>query len=244
MNKRFMLAACAALTMTVSGPANAAVTVNYTPNPANTSALIDATSGPGSFTLNFNGFTGNNGPTIPGLTSSILFNFLGTTGNSYNFSYTLSNTSSAPIDASRVTIFGFNSDPNVVSASVGGGNQFNVISSGNQPNGLAALELCFKDAGPANNCTGANQGLANGGSTSGTFSLTYASALNSITLQNFSVRYQGIDSRSLQIAGGSASGLPTQLVGVPEPEVWGMMLFGMGLVGSAMRRRRSVFVTA
>ncbi len=199
---------------------------------------LDATD-PFSWTNSYNGFSGNNAPATPGLTSTIAFNFLGTVGATYKFSYTMTNTSGAPIDAARLTIFGFNTDPNVAGVSTGVGDLFNVIASGNQPNGLANVDVCFKDTGPTNNCTGASNGLAIGASSSGTFNLNFANLPAKLILSDFSVRYQGINSRALQITGGSASGVPT---GVPEPAAWAMMLAGFGLVGSAMRRRGSDMV--
>lgn len=191
---------------------------------------------PFSWTNDYNGFSGKDGPAIPGLTSTISFNFLGTVGTTYQFSYTMTNTSGAPIDAARLTIFGFNTDPNVTGVSTGAGDLFNVIASGNQPNGLANIDVCFKDSGPANNCTGANQGLSISAASSGTFNLNFANLPEKLVLSHFSVRYQGIDSRALGISDGSASGIPTA---VPEPAAWAMMLAGFGLVGSAMRRRGS-----
>ena len=209
------------------------------------SVTLDATD-PFSFQYNYNGFMSSAQLPVPGLTSTILFNFLGTTGSLYNFSYTLSNTSSGEIDASRVTIFGFNSDPNLASASIGGGDQFNVISAGNQPNGMAALEICFKDAGPNTNCTGAKNGVVKGGAASGTFALGYNPAASSITLSGFTVRYQGIDANgpTLNFDDDSASGVgtpdlvPDTNILVPEPTSWALMIAGFGLTGAALRRRR------
>jgi hypothetical protein len=40
------------------------------------------------------------------------------------------------------------------------------------------------------------------------------------------------------------STLPNPLPGVPEPASWAMMIAGFGLVGAAMRRRRTNFVVA
>jgi len=142
------------------------------------------------WTNNYNGFMEKNGPSVPGLTSTITFNFLGTTGTQYNFSYSMSNTSTAPIDAARLTIFGFNTDPNITGASTGVGDLFNVIASGNQPNGLNGIDICFKDDGPSNNCTGASNGVAIGGTTSGTFSLNFANLPAKLMMSDFSVRYQ------------------------------------------------------
>jgi hypothetical protein len=235
--RKIMMAALVAAAASVSAPAMSASVLN----PDN-SVTLDA-SDDFSWTFNFNGFSGNGAPSIPGLTSSITFNFLNRTGNTYNFSYTLSNTSGAPIDAARVTIFGFNTNPNVSSASTGAGDQFNIVAGGNQPNGLAPIDLCFKDSGPTNNCTGANDGLNIGQSASGTFALTFGSQLATITLSDFSVRYQGIDSRQLDISGGSASGVPG-IPGVPEPATWAMMIGGFGLIGAVARRRRTTIAYA
>ena len=215
-----------------AGPAQAASFVSG--SGAAKTVSLDAAD-PFSWTNNYNGFSGNGGASIPGLTSSITFNFLGVSGSTYNFSYTMTNTSGAPIDAARLTIFGFNTDPNVSGVSTGAGDLFNVIASGNQPNGLANIDVCFKDTGPSNNCTGASNGLAIGASASGTFNLSFANLPATLILSDFSVRYQGIDSKTLSIVGGSASGTP--VTAVPEPAAWAMMLAGFGLIGTALRRR-------
>ncbi|MFM5914743.1 MAG: cistern family PEP-CTERM protein [Chakrabartia godavariana] len=217
---------------TVAGPAQAASFLSGAG--AATTVSLDKAD-PFSWTNTYNGYSGNGAPATPGLSAKITFSFLGTENKSYKFSYSMQNTSTAPIDASRLTIFGFNTDPNVSSVSVGAGDLFNVIASGNQPNGLANIDVCFKDLGPANNCTGASGGLAIGALTSGSFKLNFASLPAKLMLSDFTVRFQGIDSKTLAIRGGSASGTP--VTAVPEPAAWAMMLAGFGLVGLAMRRR-------
>ncbi len=206
------------------------------------SVTLQTGSAPFAFQYDFNGFMSSAQVPVPGLESSIQFNFLGTSTNRFNFSYTLLNLSSGDIDASRLTIFGFNSDPNLAGVQMGSGDLFNVISAGNQPNGLAAIEVCFKDAGQTNNCTGAKNGVAKGGSASGTFSLAYNPTATSITLSGFTVRYQGIyaDGPDLFFRDDSASGVGTPNIPLPEPATWAMMITGFGLTGAALRRRRSV----
>jgi hypothetical protein len=199
---------------------------------------------PTAFTLNFNGFNSAAQTPLPGLTAKLDLSFTGRVGNAYNFTYKLTNTSSAPIDSTQLVIFGFNTTPLVSSATTGANDQFNITASGNQPNGLASIGLCFKDAGQNNNCTAAqgNSGLAKGAFATGSFVLNFANQLNSIALSDFSVRYQALNSTQLGISGGSASGLGTRSA-VPEPATWAMMLGGFGLLGAASRRRRRTTVT-
>lgn len=232
MKQSYIYLAGAAL-IALTGQAHAASFVSGTG--ASKTVTLDALD-PFSWTNTYNGFTGNNAPATPGLSAEIIFTFLGTTGTTYNFSYTMTNTSGAPIDAARLTIFGFSTDPNVTGVSTGVGDMFNVIASGNQPNGLADIDICFKDSGPTNNCSGASNGLNISAAASGTFGLDFSSLPVELVLSDFSVRYQGIESRQLGISDGSASGVPT---GVPEPAAWAMMLGGFGLIGSALRRRKS-----
>ncbi|MFD1613351.1 cistern family PEP-CTERM protein [Sphingomonas tabacisoli] len=212
--------------------------------PASAATVVLNAGSPKTFTMNFNGFTSAAQAPLPGLTAKIDFSFLGRVGNAYNFSYKLTNTSSAPIDSTQLVIFGFNTDPNVSSVSTGANDQFNITASGNQPNGLASIDLCFKDAGQTNNCTGAqgNSGLAKGAFANGTFSLVFNSVIDKVTLSDFSVRYQALNSTQLGISGGSASGLGT-IAAVPEPATWAMMIGGFGLIGAAARRRQRTAVT-
>jgi PEP-CTERM motif len=217
--------------------AHAAVTVVSGPTPGSTTATFTPAPGVNTAIFNFNGFSGNGAPAIPGLTAQLTLTFLGQLGNSYQFSYSLANTSGGDIDASRVTIFGFNSNPNFTSVS-GVTGPFNVVAlNGQQPNGLTNLEVCFKDAGSTNNCTGASQGVGQGNSINGTFNLDFGSAQASVALSDFSVRYQGIESAELGIRDGSASGVPFGLV--PEPATWAMMILGFGLIGGALRSRKA-----
>ena len=234
LNNFIKSAAVGALVFAIPS-AHAAVTVVVGPGANQSSAtFIPALPGSNSAVFNFNGF-GSNGP-ISGLTAELSLTLLGVAGNSYQFGYTLANTSSNPIDASRLTIFGFNANPNFSSVS-GVSGPFNVVASGQQPNGLTNLEVCFKDSGPTNNCTGANQGVNQGGSVAGTFNLNFASAQSQLVLSDFSVRYQGIESTTLGIRDGSANGTPFGLV--PEPATWAMMILGFGLIGGALRSRKA-----
>src|SRR5919112_279384 len=88
------------------------------------------------FTVSFNGFTDTVNP-VPGLTAFVTLDFqgalVGAASSTYLFNYTVQNTSTAPVVQSRVSGFGFDTDPTV---NVGGSSAtgvYNVVSSGNVP---------------------------------------------------------------------------------------------------------------
>jgi hypothetical protein len=195
-------------------------------------AVVVNTSTPGqTFTVNYTGKV--NGSTTPLIGGSQNFTFVNTTmgGTVFNFTYSLTNTST---NASRLRAFGFNvlSALNPIAMSQGG-----VFPAGafgaNFPEGLGTREVCIYASTGSGNCTGGPGGLNAGQTGTGTFSLTFASAQTSITLDDFVTRFQSI-SPSIN---GSNSGVGIQTA-VPEPATWLMMIFGFGLIGAAMRRRK------
>ena len=230
--------AIAAAALAFAAPASAAIIFD-----ANTGLLtVDGTTALGdSATIAFNGYEPNTSP-IAGLTSELTLTFQGLSGNNYLFDYLLANTSSSPIDAARVTMFGFTSvtpNPNLANSSVDGA--FATIASGSLPGGTD-LELCAKN-GQNNNCAGSQGGPGVGQSGSGNLTIAFDALTGQIVLGGLTVRYQGIDSTALGISGGSAIGTPTSNPPppppvVPEPATWAMMLIGFGAVGFTLRRRR------
>lgn len=116
-----------------------------------------------------------------------------------------------------------------------------MIRSGNYPDGINDVDFCVKKAsskgGGGNGFAGGgNGGLAINKAGSGAFSLVFGSALTSITLDDFFVRYQSIDGPGF--TGGSASGTGRVPSAVPEPTTWAMMIGGLALVGASLRYRR------
>ena len=176
----------------------------------------------------FNGIV--EGSVIAGLTGTVEYTLVNKDSDSFFFDFTVTNTSSDPITASRISTFGFNTTPDIVSAAITGGTVFDGVSSGNVPQ-LGNIEFCAT-AGP--NCAGGSgEGVELGDSASGQFSLNFAALPTSVDFEDFYVRYQSIDSPTLGFDGDSGVG-----VLVPEPATWGMMILGIGMIGGLMRRRR------
>ncbi len=198
-----------------------------------TAAVVVTGATPSSFNVVYNGNVALTNQ--PGLTAAMTFNFLNVSnaGKTYNFSYALTNTSSGAITASRVSGFGVNTTPNIVSAVAGGPTFTQTHIPGSFPNGVGAFELCVNDA---NSCQGGgNGGVTKGNTGAGSFSLTFANAQSQIAFDNFYVRYQSIAGTNL---GTSGTGIGMVPPAVPEPATWALMIGGFGAIGGTMRYRR------
>lgn len=195
-----------------------------------------------SFTVDYNGFTGDG--SIAGLAAQIVFTLTGTTANSYTLGYKVTNTSDDPITNSRISGFGFDTDPNIKSASSTGAYTVTALDS-NVPN-IGKVDVCFKDGGGSKSCAGGGGGGVGFGETgSGELTLSFASPLSSLTLSDFFTRYQSISGAggtssavgsgtiSTSSSGGSSSGGTP----VPEPGMFGLFALGVGAL--MLRRRRT-----
>ena len=196
---------------------------------------LDSSNVGQTVTLSYNGMA--DGTTINGLTGSTTLTLTGITGTSYNFNYSVTNTTSNPV-VSRISSFGFDTSPDI-SGATSTGTYSNALLGGQAPTPFNQVDVCFK-AGTSNSCSGSG-GVLDGQTGSGTLSLSFASAPTSLTLSTFFVRYQSITGAgnvtsatgagTVTSSGGSTGGTP-----VPEPGMIG--LFGLGLIGLAMARRR------
>ena len=206
--------------------AAASIAALAVPSAANAQSFVFDSVNDTTGTLNFNDFfnTGMSAQLTLTLTA------LNTATGVYTFGYTLLNNSDAVNNpGSRVSSFGFNDNQASNPSGTILTGPFDTIDTdgANYPNGIGDINICLFD-GPGQ-CTGNGNGPTPGQSISGSFTLDYPSSLNSLTLSNFSVRYQNT------FQGGSSTG---QVTNVPEPSTWAMMLIGFGATGVAMRRRR------
>lgn len=206
------------------------------PAQADTIALDSSKVGQ-TYTLNYNGFS--DGTTVNGLTAATSFTLTGATSTSYTFNYSVTNTTSNPVD-SRVSSFAFNTNPDITSASSTGAFSYATIDS-SYPNGIGSVDVCFKDASTGACAGGGGSGLTDGQTGTGTFTLNFTQPLTSLTLSDFYVRYQSITGAgNISSANGSGS-LSTSGGGtqVPEPGTVGLLAGGLAAAW-LLRRRRPV----
>jgi len=208
------------------------------------SIVFDSSNVGTSYTLNYDGFSG--GTSIDGLTGSTTFTLTGISGNDYTFNYSVANTSSAPVTDSRISSFAFNSNPDITSATSSGAFSYTTLNS-SYPNGIGSVDACFKDAATGACSGGGSGGLTIGQSGTGSFTLSFAQPVSSLTLSDFYVRYQSISgvpgissaSGSGSLTSSSSGGTP-----VPEPGMLGLLAGGLVALHFANRRRRTPSLAA
>lgn len=222
-------------------PALALGAMALTATPASADAItLDGGDVGQSYTLNFNGFSDGN--IIAGLSALATFTLQAVTGNSYTFGYSVTNTTTDPVN-SRMSGFAFNTDPNITSASSTGAFSFNTVG-GTYPNGIGSVDVCFKDASTGSCAGGGSGGLTDGQTGTGSFTLNFAQPLTSLTLSDFFNRYQSITGAG-KVSSATGAGTLTGTSGgtsVPEPGMLG--LFGAALIGVGLMRRRQRFAAA
>lgn len=214
-----------------AGPASAAKII------APTSGITFAQGvGGQEFLVNYNGYV--NEIEQDGLTAAGRFRFLGSTDShtqrTWNFGIVkLENTTSLPTVSSRLSVYGFNTDPDAARVDAFG--YFNYVREDQNVPGLGIREVCIK-AVTAKSCAGGGGlGLApNEFTTGGGFTIV-TDLQSPLTLDKFFVRYQSVAVGMQTGLSGVGTGLVTA---VPEPGQWALMIAGFGLIGGAMRSRR------
>lgn len=217
-------------------PIIAAASLSFAATPAMADAItLDGSDVGSSFSLSFDGFSDNT--VIDGLASLATFTLQAVTGSSYTFAYSLTNSTGAPL-TSRISSFAFNTDPTISSASSTGAFSYTTLNS-SYPNGIGAIDVCFKDAKTGSCSGGGSGGLLTGETGTGTFTLNFSQPLSSLTLSDFFVRYQSITGAgnvTSASGAGTLTGSSSGGTSVPEPGMLG--LFGAALIGVGLMRRR------
>ena len=199
-----------------------------------------------TFTIDFDGFVEATQVAVANLTSAITFTLTSASATQYMLDYTVANTSSDGV-ASRVSSFAFNTNPSLTSATSTGAYPFTFVADGSgsdpsYPNGIGAVDVCFK-AKSSGSCSNGD-GVVADATGSGTINLNFSGGALPLTLSDFFVRYQGISgagnvssasgqsvTTTTTTSGGTSSG--TQ---VPAPGMLGLL--GLALVSLGLMRRR------
>ncbi len=220
--------AAAAIVLCAASGVSATTTLNFT--------TTDIGQG---YAVNFSGITDSYQShlvPLPGLKAKVVFLLKSISNKTWTFDYYVSNTSGGNVTSSRISVFGFDVNPDVTAKSSTG--LFNSPSSGNVPI-LGSREVCFRTGNGGQCAGGGGGGVSIGDATShGTFSLTFQLAQTSVQLQRLFVRYQSLKDPYEHINDASGVGEPTDVAAVPEPANWALLIAGFGLVGGALRRRR------
>lgn len=232
--RQFSFAIVMVLSVGTAAPALAASMVNV-----DQSVTIDAND-PFSFTTKFNGFTDGFAP-VPGLSGLTKISYVMSTSSNkkYLFSFSVTNTSSAPLTSSRISIFGFDVDPNVKVSTSSATGTYSTVGAGNVPI-IGDHEICFKAGGASSNCAGGGSGGAAIGQTvNGTFTLSFDNSVPNriFKLSNFFVRYQDVRNERRNGPSSAVGQTVSITESVPEPASWLAMIAGFGVMGIALRRR-------
>jgi len=172
---------------------------------------------------------------VDGLSASTSFTLAEIKSSSFVFDIMVANTTDDSLwEDSRVSRIGFNVDPNVTSVTAS--SPWFALLGGSFPNQFGPLDICIQGQ-TQGNCQGGPGGVGIGGSSSFSLELGFASLPSAVTLDNFGVRWQSLDSDALGYDDDSGTGSPTTKV--PEPGTLGLL--GLGVLGFALtgRRRRS-----
>jgi len=206
--------------------------------PAFSAFIVNAANTGTQFTVDYVGQVG--GQTTPSVSALGNFTFNGVSNNgfTYNFNYSLTNDSTT---SARLSGFAFNTNPNASSAAVTGAFNNSYIS-GNYPEGYGSVDICFTDGGGS--CAGGGSGgFYNPNTGTGSFALTFAQQMASVSFDSFVTRFQSISGVQ---AGTSGIGIGTLVDGggpvsaAPEPGTWLMLMGGFGLMGWVMRRKANL----
>ncbi|MBO9379124.1 cistern family PEP-CTERM protein [Sphingomonas histidinilytica] len=218
----------------------AAVAVLSSAMPLSAAVVINSANSGYNFSIDYAGFVNEAWTDQVSAFADFTFDGVSNNGLTYNFSYTMTNNS---IVDSRIRSFGVDTSGTVTSLSATGAYQYTDLD-GQFPVGVGRLDLCFIATGNGS-CTGGPGGLSSNPDESGvgTFAVTFANVMESVTFDNFAVRFQSINptvngSSSGVGLGSLAGGGGGNPITAPEPGTWLMLLVGFGLVGHMLRQQQ------
>jgi hypothetical protein len=184
------------------------------------------------FSIDFNGVVESN--EIAGLTALADFELtdirsVSGSGQEWLFTVTLSNTSGGDVDASRVSVLGFNTEPGLNISESSSAGLFDTTRGNKNVPQYGKVDICFQ-AGTGSCAGGGGGGTRLGDNDQFDIVLNFDSAFDELTLTDFVIRYQSIAGVN---AGTSGTGFGRE---VPLPvTAW---LFGSALIGLVGMKRK------
>jgi hypothetical protein len=157
-----------------------------------------------------------------------------TDGFTFAFTYKLVNAASGSFSKARIAGFGFDVSADPSGASSTG--KFGRAFSGEVVPGFVT-DFCAMAGGSGCNANSGSGITSKDGPALGQLSLTYGQKQSMVSLSNVYVRWH--DAQTKQPVPAVTITDFTDTEPAPEPAAWAMMIAGFGLVGVAIRRRRS-----
>ena len=202
-----------------------------------------------TITVNYGGFVEEQ--RIPGLKAQTIYTLQSVSHDKKTWIFdmtSIKNLSVAPV-TSRVSIFGFDidddTDPNngsgitLLKTSSTSSDIFSAVSLNSKVPQVGLVDICFT---AKKNCTGGGgDGVSVGDvapKITPTFTLQLHDAANSLTFNNFFVRYQSITKVDKGTSGVGLVETVSFVDPLPEPGTWLQMIAGFGLIGVLLRRQR------
>lgn len=181
-----------------------------------------------TFRMNISDFTSGNGK------SQVVLDVEGYVGLQAYSPFNIPASDSNLFESYRVSVFGFQIDPDFSGVAVSGAFDTTVIGKDINANGGIDIDVCFNDGGSTKNCDGGGSGgIWNGTMETFRIVLDFNKEITSFNISNFGVRYQSINSAYYDIRGGSGTGKGQA---IPEPFTIAGTAAAVGL-GTLLKRK-------
>jgi hypothetical protein len=209
--------------------------------PSNDEVTISSANTGFQWVVDFNSALAGSGTTTA-VSALGNFTFTGVSNNglTYNFDYSLLNDSA---NFSRLRAFSFDTTGTVNTSATNSTGALSYEYYNQSWPYIGTQDICF--AAGSSGCTAhSSNGITSNPDLTGTgtFSVTFAQVMQSVTFDQFAVKFidvnPKVNGQDWAIGIGQVTSMTNpQPITAPEPETWMLLLGGFGLIGSTLRRR-------